>query len=1056
MEIEAVSILHWTLVMSAVLRESPEKRLLQPIDAFVRTVGMDQVDVDNLMALAKSKVLLKQYTEAQNVLNQIIAMHSWYVPALTEKALLLASLGEWEQSLDTTQRVLDINKDNLDALRILTVYAFTQEAIPDDAVQKLEDYDSVLNSLESTSSVLFAQAGSLFARICSRHPRVLQMCERQLDRASRLAPTDAHILCELGYIMNMQGQYKTASRHYHEASRVDGSSIEAIEGMMLSQILDGELADAESQVDLINVMLNSPEEASAEYLFLQALVARKGGTKSMSEHLDKLIECRRVFLSQNSDLSITIAKEPLLEYVTLNPDFTLVLAAEFLMHMETPVPLIFAPSATDSSKPRFLSSGRSPSTISNKSDSFLGGNKGGVVKVGTSPDVPQAVLLAIELLQGLLKRFPGQVSVYVELSRCLAAQEKFDDACKSLRQCLALQPDCSAALIALAKTECARFNTSAANHAMEQALSSNLKIRTSPQFKLVQAMVRAQQGRSDEAMIEVEALMQTDDFKVSVHDGLETFTRISMQAEALRLTLDDRVSVFIARASLLNGAKRVKDANKTLSEAKILFSGTPQEVQILVASSQLAVERGDYDSAVRVLDKISEDSPTFTKAQLIKAEILLTNNRDKEGFTKCYLDLLDRDKTSAAYCMLGEAYLRILNPELAVDAFVQAYGLDPSNSQLRERIGKSLVATHEYHRAVNFYESALNEANRQSSGGGRSKSSELVNLSHDLARLHMKLGHYESASRVLLQTLHETQRDIYEKRNDIVTLRLMLEVQHASMPGEVADTLRRAKELQKEVMNDVRLSLNTAGAASSELMDREKALLSALCVELGEYLAAENSLKAAEDQFTEAVSVYAQNLDAMMGLARIHRSRRNLEQCASQCKRIISFDPAHEGACILLSDMLIQLRADGNKGAFEEDVSRPLKDLLQVHPNNYPALASLISLLRKQGELSLVKGFIEAAEKANRRAGSHAGLRFCKGLYARYTNDVGKAIHEFNFARKDSVWGERALVHMVELYLNPDQEGAWEDCNEEKADENTFAHIRIAEELLKELKPICK
>ena len=33
----------------------------------------------------------------------------------------------------------------------------------------------------------------------------------------------------------------------------------------------------------------------------------------------------------------------------------------------------------------------------------------------------------------------------------------------------------------------------------------------------------------------------------------------------------------------------------------------------------------------------------------------------------------------------------------------------------------------------------------------------------------------------------------------------------------------------------------------------------------------------------------------------------------------------------------------------------------------------------------------------------YLGLHFCQGLHARFTNDVGKAIQEFNLCRKDSV-----------------------------------------------------
>lgn len=115
-------------------------------------------------------------------------------------------------------------------------------------------------------------------------------------------------------------------------------------------------------------------------------------------------------------------------------------------------------------------------------------------------------------------------------------------------------------------------------------------------------------------------------------------------------------------------ARRLKDANKVLSRAKATFAGTRQEVQVLIAASQLYVEKGgwhmlqtllcvhflytlfslyfhcigDFDSAIRMLDKIGPDSPIYGRAQLVKADIFLNHNHDKEGFTKCYRQLAER------------------------------------------------------------------------------------------------------------------------------------------------------------------------------------------------------------------------------------------------------------------------------------------------------------------------------------------------------------------------------------------------------------------------------
>ena len=71
------------------------------------------------------------------------------------------------------------------------------------------------------------------------------------------------------------------------------------------------------------------------------------------------------------------------------------------------------------------------------------------------------------------------------------------------------------------------------------------------------------------------------------------------------------------------------------------------------------------------------------------------------------------------------------------------------------------------------------------------------------------------------------------------------------------------------------------------------------------------------------------------------------------------------------------------------------------------------------GKLSEAPKYIKEAESSDKRSQGHAGLRYCKGLYSWYTNDVIKAVTEFNLARKDADWGPDALEHMIELYLNP-------------------------------------
>lgn len=169
-EIEAATIEYWCYIslyeqsrLESPLSSSPQRGrgyddnndmdrekiqgLLSGVDiSFNNSRSSDQYDIESLMLSAKvkhtlmdsSKIDQRDLRNVLNCLNQVIAMYPGFSPALADKCLLLSSVGEWEQALDTAQRLLDIDRDSLDALKIIAVHAFTQECHSDDAVQKFE------------------------------------------------------------------------------------------------------------------------------------------------------------------------------------------------------------------------------------------------------------------------------------------------------------------------------------------------------------------------------------------------------------------------------------------------------------------------------------------------------------------------------------------------------------------------------------------------------------------------------------------------------------------------------------------------------------------------------------------------------------------------------------------------------------------------------------------------------------------------------------------------------------------------------------------------------
>eukprot|EP00607_Mallomonas_marina_P008435 CAMPEP_0182424556 /NCGR_PEP_ID=MMETSP1167-20130531/10752_1 /TAXON_ID=2988 /ORGANISM="Mallomonas Sp, Strain CCMP3275" /LENGTH=1377 /DNA_ID=CAMNT_0024604441 /DNA_START=94 /DNA_END=4227 /DNA_ORIENTATION=+ len=1033
-EMDAKGIELWTYVMRAMKGGANDRRRLSEIDHFMKSRSLEQLDVDMVMAWVRAHQVLKRRQEALGVLNQVIAIHPWYLPGLTEKAVLLASIAgislmqsfkddkgahiekEWDQSMDTAQRALDNDPDNLDALKVVTVHAFTQDYHPEGAIHKLENLERVLNMKEPTSGTIGYEYASIFARISCRHPGALQICGRMLDNAYENNPGDLQILEERAHLQIYIGNYNQATKIFRELSKKSQTPA-ALEGMIVCQILEGQMEDAEAQIELMLAM-HSEEDLSPEFKYLQAIIALRS-RRDLRRHEADLNDSKMLLERKFEQLTAGWV-EPLHEIVFQNPDFMMQLAVSYLAHLESPMPA-----------------------------SLTTGSSSGNEEQRPIEEVPPAIQSAISILQRVQRQYPGFLIPYIELSRCYSSLAKYDEATRILRSVLSMQPNCAPALVMLAKLEVSRSNTTAADRALEQAVSFDFSVRSYPLFRLVQVTIRSMQGRAEDATAAAEALMALPEVK---EPGPEEGPG-RMHTDSMRLTDDDRVVAFITLAAQLSKSKRLKEADKILSEAKLAFAGTPQEVQVLVASSQLAVERKEFDRAIRMLDKIKEDSPTFARSQIIKADILVNHMRDKEGFTNCYHKLVDIEPSVKNYSLLGEAYLRILNPDSAVQAFQEAYKLDKTNAKLRTKIGKAFIATHEYHSAIDFYEQARREA-AASVHIGTDISAETVLLSHDLARLYLKLGRLESARRVLEGALHREQKDISDIEQDVQTLMLLSEVQALNAPSDVVATLRKARDFQKEVVNDTRATM----VQTSDIVERERKRLSDICEKLGAWCLEKregkdpNAFVDGASFLGEALQYNAQNTKAMYGLARIHHKQNEMEQCKQQCRKLLSADPSDENSAVMLSDVLFR------EGQVEEAVE-PLQKLLKISPNNYVALERMIMLLRRIGRLPEVPAYISSAESHDKRSGSHAGLRYCKGLYARYTNDIVTAIKDFNLSRRDTTWGGEALVHMIELYLNPDQEGVWEEREgggESVLPDGTQDHIAIADTLLRELKPIAK
>lgn len=66
------------------------------------------------------------------------------------------------------------------------------------------------------------------------------------------------------------------------------------------------------------------------------------------------------------------------------------------------------------------------------------------------------------------------------------------------------------------------------------------------------------------------------------------------------------------------------------------FSGTPEELRVVIANADLAIAQGDVKHALTMLRNITPEQPYFVQAKEKMADIYLQYRKDKKLYAACY------------------------------------------------------------------------------------------------------------------------------------------------------------------------------------------------------------------------------------------------------------------------------------------------------------------------------------------------------------------------------------------------------------------------------------
>ncbi|XP_048165484.1 tetratricopeptide repeat protein 21B isoform X3 [Corvus hawaiiensis] len=655
-------------------------------------------DVFALLGKAQYFEVRQNYSGALEIVNQIIANFPNFIPAFIKKMKLQLALQDWEQTIETAHRLLQKDPLNLEAIRMEALHHLCREGNISEASARLGDLIKALDRLEPRNSELFCKMALAFSRTCGRNQLILQHTQTLVEKAFDLASDNAEFATELGYQMILQGKVKEALKWYKTAMTLDETSVSALTGIIRCQLIQGQLEDAEQQLEFLNEIQQSIGK-SEELSFLHAVLAMKKH-KRQEEVIALLNDVLDTHFSSLHGFPLGV------EYFEkLNPDFLLEIIKEYLN---------FCPAQP-------TSPGQSPSPLLKHCASVL------ETVVKTVPGLQQAVFLIAKV-----RYLSGDIE---------AAQN-------NLHYCLERSPSYADAHLLMAQVYLAQNNTKLCSQSLELCLSYNFEVREHPVYHLIKAQTQKKVGEISEA---IKTLQMARNLP-----GMRKPTAFSKtKGKSIEIDASDRVSVFLelVEAHRLNGEPH--EAAIVIQDAINEFSGTPEELRVVIANADLAIAQGDVEHALTMLRNITPEQPYFIQAKEKMADIYLQYRKDKKLYAACYSDLVEKLPSAHTLLLLGDAYMNIQEPDEAIEVYEQALKKNPKDPSLASKIGKALIKTHNYSKAIGYYEAAVRNGQQNF-------------LCYDLAELLMKLKQYEQAEKVLQQALdHEPVNELSSLMEDV-------------------------------------------------------------------------------------------------------------------------------------------------------------------------------------------------------------------------------------------------------------------------------------------------
>lgn len=180
---------------------------------FQKGIQLNPKNLDGIIGISELYLRNDNFSEALNIINKSVVQFPSNDLPLIQKLRIQFGMYDWDQVIDTINRITSNNTTNIYARRIFITTLLCYSADYKEAIIELSNFKNILDTEESKNSTYILECSKLFSRICNKNNDILVITSMMLENALNSNSENLEILVEMGNQCLMRNDFKNALRY---------------------------------------------------------------------------------------------------------------------------------------------------------------------------------------------------------------------------------------------------------------------------------------------------------------------------------------------------------------------------------------------------------------------------------------------------------------------------------------------------------------------------------------------------------------------------------------------------------------------------------------------------------------------------------------------------------------------------------------------------------------------------------------------------------------------------------------------------------------------------